>query len=85
MTKEQEAWTNRIVGQLREEARKRMPLSDADLEELIKSISAIFQKSKKNKEVKNALVEFLRECKKEDEEAKVKVGSEKVQCAKIER
>lgn len=78
MTKEQKAWTNKIIGQLGEKARKRMPLSDADWEELIESISVIFQKSKKNKEVKGALVKFLRECEKEDEEAKVKVGSDKV-------
>lgn len=79
MTKEQEAWTSKIVEQLRKEARKRIPLSDADWEELKKSISVIFQKSKKNKEVKKALVTFLLECEKEDEAAKVKIDSEKVQ------
>ena len=79
MTKEQEAWTSKIVEQLRKEARKRMPLSDADWEELVKSISVVFQKSKKNKEVKKALVTFLLECEKEDEAAKVKIDSEKVQ------
>ncbi len=77
MTKEQEAWINKIVGQLREEVRKRKPLSDADWDELRKSIRMIFQKSKKNVEVKKALVTFLLECEKEDEEAKVKVDSEK--------
>ncbi len=71
MTKEQEAWINKIVGQLREEVRKRKPLSDADWDELRKSIRMIFQKSKKNVEVKKALVKFLLECKKMDEEAKV--------------
>ena len=79
MTKEQEAWTSKIVEQLRKEARKRIPLSDADWEELVKSISVVFQKSKKNKEVKKALVTFLLECEKEDEAAKVKIDSEKVQ------
>ncbi len=81
MTKEQEAWTNRIVGQLREEARKRMPLSDADWEELVKSISVVFQKSKKNKEVKKALVKFLLECEKMNEEVKIKNNYEKVRQA----
>lgn len=78
MTKEQEAWTSKIVEQLRKEAMKRIPLSDADWEELKKSISVIFQKSKKNMEVKKVLVKFLLECEKMDEEAKAKVDYEKV-------
>ncbi|MCI8860275.1 MAG: hypothetical protein HFI71_12320 [Lachnospiraceae bacterium] len=66
MTEVQRKWTDNMIERLRKEAERRKPLSDRDWEEMKKSVSMIFLKSKKNVEVKNALVKFLLECEEQE-------------------
>ena len=70
MTEQQKAWTDGKIKQLMEEAKRRMPMSHADWKELQESVKMIFDKSKKNAEVKEELVKFLLQCEKKDEEAR---------------
>lgn len=62
MTEVQKKWTDHMIERLRKEVERRKPLSDTDWEEMKKTVSIIFLKSKKNVEVKDALVKFLLEC-----------------------
>ena len=62
MTKEQKIWTDGKIKQLMEEAMKSIPMSDVDWKELQESVKMIFEKSKKNPGVKEALVAFLLQC-----------------------
>ncbi len=74
MTKEQKIWTDGKIKQLMEEAMKRMPMSDVDWKELQESVKMIFEKSKKNPGVKEALVAFLLQCEEKDKAARKQGG-----------
>lgn len=76
MTGEQKRWLSGVIRKYEQEAQKRYPMEDSDWEELQKSVRMIFEKSKKNPGVKKALVEFLLQCEKTDQEAERLRGCE---------
>ena len=59
MTAEQERWVYKKIGQLREVADRKWPLSDHEWESLILAAKRIYEKSGKNQEVREALINFL--------------------------